>query len=76
MKPSPNDIYHALCSIENADRSSDHPRVLARKAIAEWRSNAQREGLTTTNIHDDKGGRRLNTDDVLRRSEPGHARRK
>lgn len=76
MKPSPNDITHALRSIENAERGPEHPRALARKAIAEWRSNAQREGLTTTNIHDDKGGRRLNTDEILRRSEPGHARRK
>lgn len=74
--PTPNDIHHALRSIENAERSEEHPRTLARKAIAEWRSNAAKENLPVVNVTDDKGGRRLNTDEVLRRSEPGHAGRK
>lgn len=75
MKPSTRDIHHALRSIENAERDPSHPRALARKAIAEWRSNAQREGLPTTNTHDDKGARVLPVDDVLK-WEPQHIGRK
>lgn len=72
MKPTSNEITHALRSIENAERQDDHPRSLARKAITEWRSNAAKENLPVVNITDNKGGRRLNTDEVLRRSEPNH----
>lgn len=58
MKPTPNDIHHALRSIENAERGEDHPRTLARKAVAQYRSASN--GLTQAQIDkgiDDEGRR-------------------
>lgn len=58
MKPSPNDIHNALRSIENAERGEEHPRTLARKAVAQHRSLSH--GLTQAQIDQgvDNEGRR------------------
>lgn len=57
------------------DSEQPHSRDIARCRIKEWKSNAAKENLPVVNVVDDKGGRRLDTDDVLRRSEPGRARK-
>lgn len=51
---------------------NDHPHNLdiARQRIAEWRSNAQREGLPVTNSRDGKGAELLDVDRVVRGSYP------
>lgn len=72
MKPTPNEVNEALRGIEFADLPDSHPRKLAREAIARWRSNAQREGLPTTNLTD-SGAPLLDRDLVLRRSYPDYA---
>lgn len=41
-----------------------------REAIAQWRSNAQREGLPVTNLRDKKGAELLDVDRVVRGSYP------
>lgn len=46
------------------DNKSPHARDLARQAVAQWRSDAQREQLPTTNIID-SGAPLLRPDDVL-----------
>lgn len=48
-------ITDALNAIEAAERSPDHPRSIARQAVAEWRSDASRLKLPVSNTHDDKG---------------------
>lgn len=40
MKPTPNDIHHALRSIENAERDPEHPRSLAHRLVAQHRASA------------------------------------
>lgn len=40
MKPSDNDVNAALQSIAAAERPVDHPRNLARQAIAQYRRTA------------------------------------
>lgn len=59
MKPN-------LRAVNNAQ---PHARDLARQRVAEWRSNAQREGLPVTNLTD-SGAPLLKRDEVLRRSYP------
>lgn len=51
------------------DNEQLHPRDLARQRVAQWRSNAQREGLPTTNLTD-SGAPLLERDRVLRASYP------
>ena len=70
MKPTTNQVNDALESIARTERPANHPRNLARQAIEQWRSNAQLEGLPTTNLHDDKGADLLDRDGVLRASYP------
>lgn len=67
--PTPKNINDALESIAAAERPVDHPRRLAREAIAQWRSNAQREGLPITNLTH-SGAPLLERDRVLRASYP------
>lgn len=43
--------------------------------VNEWQSDAEREGLPITNVHDERGAPVLRTDDVLR-WEPGHLGRR
>lgn len=70
MTPTPNNINQVLAQIESAERPASHPRTLAREAIAQWRSNAQREGLPVTNLRDEKGAELLDVDRVVRGSYP------
>ena len=70
MKPTTNEVNDALRDIERTERPADHPRILAREAVAEWRSNAQREGLPVTNLRDGKGAELLDVDRVVRGSYP------
>lgn len=69
MKPSNNDIANALRAIESTELPDNHPRRLAQRAVAEFRSNAQREGLPTTNVID-SGAPLLRRDEVVRASYP------
>lgn len=73
MKPTTNEINDALRDIERAERPANHPRTLAREAIAQWRSNAQREGLPVTNLRDKKGAELLDVDRVVRGSYPTYS---
>ena len=72
MKPSDNDINDALAAIELTELPANHPRKLAQRAVAEFRSNAQREGLPTTNVID-SGAPLLRRDEVVRGSYPTYA---
>lgn len=74
MKPTTADVNTVLREIETADLPDNHPRQVAKRAVAKFRSDAQRHKLPTVNQHD-KGGRRLDPDSVLR-WEPGHLGRK
>ena len=56
------------------DNEQRHPRDIARQRVAEWRSNAEREQLPVSNVHDDKGAPLLDVDEVLRRSDPNHVK--
>lgn len=76
MKPTNHDITAALKAIETTELPDDHPRVLARQRVNEWRSNAEREKLPVSNPHDSKGAPLLDVDAVLSRSEPNHTRLK
>lgn len=51
------------------DNEQPHARDLARQRVSEWRSNAQREGLPTTNVVD-SGAPLLRRDEVVRASYP------
>lgn len=73
MNPSTNNINQVLAQIESAERPVDHPRTLAREAIQQWRSNAQREGLPVTNSRDEKGAELLDVDRVVRGSYPTYS---
>lgn len=54
------------------DNAVEHPLDRARRLVAEWCSNAQRESLPVSNQHDDKNAPVLDVDEVLRRSQPDH----
>lgn len=73
--PSSDDITAALDAIEASERPVDHARTIARERVREWRSNAERERLPRTNIHDDKGAPVLDIDSTLK-WEPRHIGRK
>lgn len=73
--PTRTDITAALDAIEASERPVDHPRTIARERVKEWRSNAERERLPRTNIHDDKGASVLDVDSTLK-WEPKHMGRK
>ena len=62
-------------NLRAVDNDHPHPRDIARQRVAEWRSNAEREGLPVTNVHDDKGAPVLTRDEVLK-WEPTHIGRK
>ena len=73
MKPTTNEVNDALRDIERTERPADHPRTLAREAVTQWRSNAQREGLPVTNLRDGKGAELLDVDRVVRGSYPTYS---
>ena len=73
--PTNHDITAALKAIEATELPNDHPRVIARQRVNEWRSNAEREGWPVTNPHDDKGAPVLDVDSTLK-WEPKHIGRK
>lgn len=60
----PKVITDTLRAIEDAERPADHPRILAREAVARWRSDASRQSLPIVNIID-SGAQPLRADDVL-----------
>ena len=63
-------------NLRAVDNEVEHPLDYARRKVKEWRSDAEREGLPTTNLTTGSGAPLLNRDEVLRRSYPDHARRK
>lgn len=73
MKPTNHAIADTLRRLALSELPDDHPRQLARQAVMEFRSNAQREGLPIANVHDDKGAPVLMRDEVVRASIPNHA---
>lgn len=58
-------INEALQSIEAAERDPDHPRSIARRRVAEWRSNAETQGLPRVNEHDVHGAPLLDVSKTL-----------
>lgn len=68
--PTNYDITAALKAIEAAELPEDHPRVIARQRVNEWRSNAEREGWPVSNVHDVHGAPLLDKDAVVRGSYP------
>lgn len=56
-------------NLRAVNNTQPHARDLARQRVAEWRSNAQREGLPTTNVID-SGAPLLRRDEVVRGSYP------
>lgn len=76
QQPTTKIVNETLAQLEAAERDPSHPRTIARQAVAEWRSDAQRQQLPVTNQHDGKGAKVLNIDATLRRTEPNHAKEK
>lgn len=74
MNPTTKNVSDTLAAIEAQERDPNHPRVLAREVIKQWRSNAQRESLPVSNQHDDKNAPVLDVDEILRRSQPDHVK--
>ena len=72
MQPTAKMIATTLSKIEAAERDPNHPRALARQAVAKWRSDAESERLPVTNITD-SGAPLLRVNEVISRSEPHHA---
>ena len=70
MNPTNRAISDTLRRITVSQLPDDHPRRLAQDALTRFRSNAQREGLATVNIHDGKDAPVLMRDDVIRASLP------
>lgn len=70
MNPSNHAVADTLRRLTLNELPDDHPRQLARQAVMEFRSNAQRNQLATTNIHDVHGAPVLMRDEVVRRSLP------
>lgn len=62
-------------NLRAVDNETEHPRDRARRRVRDWRSNAQRDQLPISNIHDDKGADVLDVDAVLRKSEPHYAKK-
>jgi hypothetical protein len=54
-EPSAKAVAATIDAIEAAQRDVNHPRSLARAAIAKWCSDAERLKLPVSNVHDDKG---------------------
>lgn len=69
-QPTPTDITRALREVETAELPDDHPRRLAREAIARWKSDAEQRQLPTTNLTTGSGAPLLDRDAVLRKSYP------
>ena len=63
MRPIAKTIATTLSKLEEQERGTDHP--YARRSIAEWRSDAERERLPVTNTHDDKGASVLDVSATL-----------
>lgn len=57
------------------DNNLPHARDIAAQRVREWRSNAERQSLPVTNVHDNKGAKVLDVDEVLK-WEPGHVGKK
>lgn len=70
MKTNDPDITTALAQL---DRALESPRVLAAKAVAEYRTDD--EPKPWINAHDVHGAPTLDIDSVVSRSEPQHAPR-
>ena len=61
----PKIIADTLAQLEAAERSPDHPRTIARQAVAKWRSDADREVLPVSNQHDTRGAKVLDVTAAL-----------
>lgn len=55
--------------------AQNQPQLAKLEIVDEWMSDAAKQGLATTNIHDNHGAPVLRTDDVLK-WEPEHLGRK
>ena len=64
QQPTTKVINETLAQLEAAERDPDHARSIARQAVAEWRSDAAKGQLPTTNIID-TGAPLLRPDEVL-----------
>ena len=76
MQPTPKAVNDTLAQLEAAERDPNHPRTLARQAVAKWRSDAERGHLPIVNLTTGSGAPLLDRDAVLRASYPNHAYRK
>lgn len=74
MNPTSRNVSDTLAAIEAQERDPNHPRTIAREAIKQWRSNAQRESLPVSNQHDNKNAPVLDVDEVLSRSQLDHVK--
>lgn len=57
------------------DGEREHSRDYARRKVRQWRSNAERDRLPVSNVHDDKGAEVLDVDRVINASLPNHTKR-
>lgn len=74
MKPPTSQaISDTLRRITVSQLPDDHPRRLAAEAVAQFRSDAERGQLATTNIRDVHGAPLLDRDGVVRASVPNRA---
>lgn len=71
--PTNQAISDTLRRITVSQLPEDHPRQLAREAVARFRSNAELEGLPVVNERDVHGAPLLDRDGVVRASVPNHA---
>ena len=56
-------------NLRAVDNNQPHARDIARAAVKEWRSNADKEELPIATVQD-SGAPSLRVDDVIRRSQP------
>lgn len=71
MKPDNQTIDDTLDAIQRA--TDTHPtRLLARQKVTEFRLDREKgTGLPVSNVHDDKGAKVLDVNEVLKRTLPG-----
>lgn len=70
MNPTKQAVADTLRRLALSELPDTHPRKLAREAVMEFRSNAQREGLPVVNSRDVHGAPLLDRDGVIEKSLP------
>lgn len=70
MNPSNHAVADTLRRLALSELPDTHPRKLAREAVIQFRSNAQREGLPVVNERDVHGAPLLDRDAVVKASLP------